>query len=947
MFKKYFFAAVLLVLGICEINAASYKYIETDHFKIIYEDNLYIYAARLAVIAEQHYFPLTDSQKWIPYSKIKIVVTDDMDISNGYATPSPDNIIRIYLKSPQPSDTIGNMNNWLESVFVHEFTHILNMDKRYGFWRFLYIFTGRFAAFPNALVPLWQLEGNAVYNESQLENSGRLSSSIASMIVRTDFLAGNDRSLSEAANDHAGWPGGNVAYLYGAYFVNYMNSAYFEKGQFADQFEINAHNIFPFQMYGNFRDQYGASLSDTWNEWKKFQLAEFKNEKLKIESSGITKFSLICPYMFNSGNPRFKSENSIYYVKDSPYTGESIRLRRLMSKFNFDNKIEDSTYCQSFAVDGGNIYYNSLEIYNNSRIYYDLKKTGSESASLSKKRSSWIDAKNGKVCMITEDAGKYLLSICGSDFKDEKILLESAVQISHCRFSPDGRRIAFSMREKSNQGKTVIAVFNLEDSAVSKYFINKSFCMFPSWKNNYEIVFSSDKTGIFNLYEMNIETARAARLTNLLTGAFSSDVSPDGEKLAFTVYGDGGYGVGIMDYPSSFESFSMEKMYTKNKISADENEYSGNFKEKKYYSLFNVTPWMWLFLFSLQGEKVSDESGLNNTLFSLIQFSDTLMIHNLSLVSVNDFSQKRTSVSALYLYNFNNLFTVGASYLNERLFWQGNDFPYDIEDDTKRTTEKSYSGILMIPYLKMKYQANLTFYYTRGKKYYEYLRDGVVSEYEGKEGVVKAVLDFNTTEMFTYSVTKERGMIFHGYAENYSKKFGDDYELKNYFGALSLRLPSFAYNHSFSFTAKYGHSNADDFFNSPFSIARTKRFFSNTLDNMEDGIRGYEKDKVWGNRYQSVTAEYIMPIFRLNNGFDRIPVFNHVNYIRPFFEAARLYSNDTEDSNDKDLYKSAGCEVMFDMTTGYFLKHTVYFGFANGFDKYGQKEFYYGIKAEL
>jgi hypothetical protein len=38
---------------------------------------------------------------------------------------------------------------------------------------------------------------------------------------------------------------------------------------------------------------------------------------------------------------------------------------------------------------------------------------------------------------------------------------------------------------------------------------------------------------------------------------------------------------------------------------------------------------------------------------------------------------------------------------------------------------------------------------------------------------------------------------------------------------------------------------------------------------------------------------------------------------------------------------------MFDMTTGYFLSHTVYAGFANGFDKYGQKEFYYGIKVEL
>ncbi|HOF32626.1 MAG TPA: hypothetical protein PK624_00120 [Spirochaetota bacterium] len=947
MFRKIMFAAFFMICSFGVIHAASYKYIETDHFKIIYEDNLYKYAARLALISEKHYPALTKSQKWIPYSKVKIVLTDDMDISNGYATPSPDNIIRIYLKSPQPEDTIGNMNNWLESVFVHEFTHILNMDKRYGFWRFIYIFTGRFVAFPNAIVPLWQLEGNAVYSESQLENSGRLSSSLARMIVRTDFLAGNDRSLSEAANSHAGWPGGNIAYLYGAYFVNYMNSAYFEKGQFAEQFEINAHNIFPFQMYGNFRKQYGASLLDTWDEWKRFQLAEFTNEKAKIESAGISKFYLVCPYSFNSGNPRFESDSALYYVKDSPHTGESIRFRKLNSKFLYDKKIEDTVYCQSFAGEDGNLYYNSLELYGNSRLYYDLKKSGKESASVRKKRSSWIDVKNGKVCMISEDAGKYVLSVCGSDFKNEKILLESFVQISHCRFSPDGKKIAYSMRDKENQGKTVIAVLNIEDLKVSKYSIRGSFCMFPAWKNDSELVFSSDRTGIFNLYELKIKSGTASRLTNLLTGAFSSDVSPNGNKLAFTVFGDGGYGVGIMNYPAAAESFPMEKSFSADNSIESDNAAEAVFEEKKYYSLFNVSPWMWLFLFSLQGEKISDESGYNNTLYSYFQFSDTLLIHNLSLFSVNDFSQKRSTVSALYLYNFNHLFTLGASYLNERLFWKENDFPYDIEEDTKRTTENSYSGILMIPYMKMKYQANLGLYYTRGKTFWEYNRNGVVYEIEGKKGVVKAVLDFNTSEMFTYSVTKERGFFFHGYAENYSKKFGDDSELKNYFGALSLRLPSFIYNHCFSFTGKFGHSNADEYFSSPFSLARSKKVFTNSLDNMEDGIRGYEKDKVWGNRYQSITAEYIMPLFRLNNGFDRIPVFNHVNYIRPFFEAARLYSSASKDSKDKKYYRSAGCEIMFDMTTGYFLNHTVYAGFANGFDKYGQKEFYYGIKVEL
>jgi hypothetical protein len=60
------------------------------------------------------------------------------------------------------------------------------------------------------------------------------------------------------------------------------------------------------------------------------------------------------------------------------------------------------------------------------------------------------------------------------------------------------------------------------------------------------IIFSSDKTGIFNLYQMNLTTKETVQLTNVLGGAFMPAVNAAGQ-LAFASYTSTGYKIAFMD----------------------------------------------------------------------------------------------------------------------------------------------------------------------------------------------------------------------------------------------------------------------------------------------------------------------------------------------------------------------------------------------------------------
>ena len=60
----------------------------------------------------------------------------------------------------------------------------------------------------------------------------------------------------------------------------------------------------------------------------------------------------------------------------------------------------------------------------------------------------------------------------------------------------------------------------------------------PAWSPGGDyVVFRSDRDGVSNLYAFRLADRALLRVTNVLGGAFTPDVSPGGDRLAFAEYG--------------------------------------------------------------------------------------------------------------------------------------------------------------------------------------------------------------------------------------------------------------------------------------------------------------------------------------------------------------------------------------------------------------------------
>jgi hypothetical protein len=80
--------------------------------------------------------------------------------------------------------------------------------------------------------------------------------------------------------------------------------------------------------------------------------------------------------------------------------------------------------------------------------------------------------------------------------------------------------------------------------------------MTPAWSpDGRYVLFSSDRTGIPNLYAYDTRGGATMQVTNVLTGAFQPDVSPDGRWIAFQYYrADGSHIARIPYEPSAWRA---------------------------------------------------------------------------------------------------------------------------------------------------------------------------------------------------------------------------------------------------------------------------------------------------------------------------------------------------------------------------------------------------------
>ena len=155
----------------------------------------------------------------------------------------------------------------------------------------------------------------------------------------------------------------------------------------------------------------------------------------------------------------------------------------------------------------------------------------------------------------------------------------------HPSWSPDGKKIAFASDRKEyikkdmfsddfkmyeiDYGQWDIYTINENGTNIQRITYSETDEDYPVWApDGKTIAFTSDNTGISNIFLKNIEGKDAARpITNVLTGCEQLSWSKDGSKLAFVSWSNMGYDIYMIKNPLNIDS---EKIHLKNTVYFDE-----------------------------------------------------------------------------------------------------------------------------------------------------------------------------------------------------------------------------------------------------------------------------------------------------------------------------------------------------------------------------------------
>lgn len=542
---------------------------ETPHFVIHFHEGCDDLAARAARLAEEAHAALSPRVGWTPRARTQLIIADDADAAAGWATPYPYNQILITATPPLGEPGLGTTrrDDWLRLVVTHEYAHVLQLDMVSRLPRLLQRVFGRIY-FPNALQPLWLIEGLATFEETELTAGGRGRSPGSEMVLRMAALEGPFPTLDQMAVLPDAWPGGQVPYLFGESFLRYLSER-FGRESVAGLSRLHGGRAVPFLIESTGRRVLGAEYRDLWREWADSLRERFRAQRSAVDAAGPTQSAALTGDGRFNGAPTWSPDGRrIAWLRSDGrgYPGiwvmeaDGSRRRRLV-KSAFSTTSSGSTL--SWSRDGSRLYYTRPEIVRGAASFNDIWAwdfgRGREVRITRGLRARDPDlSPDGRtLALVTARRGLTQLALLDLDgplpARESSRLRPltdlTAEQYAQPRWSPDGTRLAVSVW--SAGGGQDIRILGVDGRVLGRAGWKGALDGGPAWSaDGRQLFFSSDVTGIYNLFVWEAATNRSAQLTNVLGGAFFPASSPDGRRLAFTGYTARGFDIRVADLAS-------------------------------------------------------------------------------------------------------------------------------------------------------------------------------------------------------------------------------------------------------------------------------------------------------------------------------------------------------------------------------------------------------------
>ncbi|MFW6149723.1 MAG: hypothetical protein ACOC6D_07685, partial [Atribacterota bacterium] len=365
-----------------------WKVLESKHFTVIFPFTIptktsFDYrqtAINIVEIAEEIYQQITPQfgKPFHSNKKVTIILEDFSDSVYGFASTFPHRSMRINLTAPGFKNFDTKFKSWLRILLAHEYTHLAHFDMTDRGTTFLRFFLGQIIA-PNALQPLWAIEGLSIYNESKWTTGGRLHDNRYEMYLRSDFQENKLKNLDQIQDSYlVSWPGGNAPYIYGQSLVHFIVQQFSEEKLVAISKEFCA---FPYLGINRaFKKVLDIDQNELFEQWKKQQMNRYQSQVEQAKKfSKITESQQLTNHQYWVDNPMWlpssnTQSTTLLYKVTTPDLYPTIRAYN--TKTENENILIKRTpghgTSYSVSTDRQYLIYSKLTQYEQYYNYYDL-----------------------------------------------------------------------------------------------------------------------------------------------------------------------------------------------------------------------------------------------------------------------------------------------------------------------------------------------------------------------------------------------------------------------------------------------------------------------------------------------------------------------------------------------------------------------------------------------
>ncbi len=530
---------------------------DTPHFRVHFTEGLEPLARRAGERAETARAEIAATLVRPPAGRVDLVISDNVDFANGYATPFPTNRVVIYAHPPVDEPTLAFYDDWLQLVITHELAHVFHLDYVGGVWRPLRSVLGRSPLlFPAALSPGWITEGLATYVESRLTRAGRVRGTMHDMVLRTAILEEGFFSIDRATGTPASWPGESSRYVYGSLFVDHLAERYGPERVGAFVRALGG-SLVPYRLNAAARSAFGISFTRAWREWEEELRARYLPLADSLRAAGLTQAEELTTEGRYAYFPRWSPDGSV--LAYTAATGRAEPATRLILPGGRERDLVARTSLgpASWIPGTDSLLLAQLDYVDPYRVFSDLYRVGPGGETERLTEGARIlnphPAPDGRRAVgVRSGGGTNVPVVVDLATREVRPLVEPSLDVhwSLPRWSPGGDLIAVSRWRRG--GFYDVVVLDTTGAVVREVTRDRAVDAAPAWSPDGRwLLFSSDRTGISNLYAYDLRGDRLFQATNVLTGAFLPDVSPDGRWIAFSLYRADGYHVARIPFDSA------------------------------------------------------------------------------------------------------------------------------------------------------------------------------------------------------------------------------------------------------------------------------------------------------------------------------------------------------------------------------------------------------------